>query len=313
MSGLEPNRFRATAVTQQEEMEDTNQPTQPALPPMQPTEATSPNEAKQRKPVSWFLLGLLFGVLITVGMTTIINAATTPGRTAQVASVSAVDSVPTAEQLGPQRPSAANAVGTNNESIDPNAMSMSDERPFVPKVVARPANTLGNADAPVMIIEYSDFNCGFCRRFHDQTLQKVVAAYVSTGKARISYKHYPFLSESSMWKAEGAECAAEQGKFWQYHDGLFGGSLDGITDEASVRDAMGLLARDLKLDVSKFQACLGDAAIKQRVLDDAGEGQRLGVTGTPSFLINGKPLVGAQPFAAFQQAIDAALAEKGSP
>ncbi len=271
------------------------------------TTADTPDPAPNRAPLGWFGLGAIIGAIVAVGTMTIVNAAQTPGRASQVAPANASSVVLVASTIpapiGPQ------AVTTPGESIDPNAMALPDAKPFAPKVVARPENSVGSADAPVMIIEYSDFNCGYCRKFHTDTFDKVVDAYVKTGKVRLSYKHYPFLAQTSFIKAQASECAAEQDKFWEYHDALFGSSLDGIQDEASVRDALGRLAGDLKLDTTAFQACMASANAQARVQNDASEGQQLGVTGTPAFLINGKPLVGAQPFAAFQQAIDAALAE----
>lgn len=267
-----------------------------------PTVETAPAApATNRSPLGWFAAGAIIGAIVAVGAMTVINAAQTPGRAAKAV---LVDEVPTSA-----RTKSAAAVATD-ENVDPNAMALNDDKPFAPKVLARPENTQGVTDAPVMIIEYSDFNCGFCRRFHSDTLQKVLDTYVATGKARFSYKHYPFLAATSSVKAVASECAAEQGKFWPYHEALFGGSVDGITDDASLRDALGRLAGDLKLDTKAFQTCMTNGAANERVQADYTEGQQLGVTGTPSFLINGKALVGAQPFEAFKQAIDEALAKK---
>lgn len=231
---------------------------------------------KDRAALGWFTAGTLMGALVAVGAMLIINAARTPS------------------------PKAATAAAE---------VALDDERPFAPKVLARPANTQGPEAAPVTIIEYSDFNCGFCRRFHDETFQRVIDDYVKTGKARFSYKHYPFLTDSSPWKAEAAECAAEQGRFWDYHAMLFDSNIPNSGDQAAIRQQLVDAASGLKLDAQAFQACMEAGAVRQRVDADASEGQRLGVTGTPSFLINGKPLVGAQPYDAFKQAIDAALAE----
>ena len=258
---------------------------------------------KSPSPLGWFAAGAIIGAIVAVGAMTIVNAARTPGRAAQASQAS---------QALVDTPAAASQVNSaNGETVDPNAMALSSDRPFAPKVLARPENTQGKADAPVMIIEYSDFNCGFCRHFHDDTLSQVINTYVKTGKARFSYKHYPFQAPSSSIKAIAAECAAEQGKFWDFHEAMFI-NLSGLKDEASARDAVGRLAGDLKLDTAKFKACIDGSTASSRVQADLQEGQQLGVTGTPAFLINGKPLIGAQPYAAFQKAIDAALAEKSS-
>jgi protein-disulfide isomerase len=169
-------------------------------------------------------------------------------------------------------------------------------------VSTRPANTQGDPNAPVTIVEYSDFECGFCRRFNDSTLQQLVSDYVAKGVVKISYKHYPFLANSSQPKAMVSECASEQGKFWQMHDALFSGRIP-AGDPQSIRNAAALAAKELGLDVVKFDACLDDENIKQRIIADATEAQQVGVRGTPTFLINGKVLVGAQPIDAFAIAI----------
>ena len=176
------------------------------------------------------------------------------------------------------------------------------------KVMGRLANTIGAEGAPVTIIEYSDFNCGFCKKFHNETLSRIIEEYVDSGKVKLSYKHYPFLAQSSLWKAEAAECAAEQGKFWGYHDALFADKVTAQGDETTIKQALSTLASELQLDVNKFNACMSAGKVTALVQADAGEGEQMGVRGTPSFLINGAPLVGAQPYEAFKQAIDAALA-----
>jgi len=288
-------------------MEDTTQVSSPAS--VELSVSASPSSAAaNRSPLGWFVAGAIIGALLAVGTLTVINAARTPGRAAQVAAAPSSAPIDTAAGAS-ANVNVDQAKGANGQTVDPNAMALSSERPFAPKVLARPENTQGKTDAPVLIIEYSDFNCGFCRHFHNDTLNQVIDIYVKTGKARFSYKHYPFLAPSSPLKAAAAECAAEQGKFWDFHEALFNNLAD-IKDEAAARDAVNRMAGDLKLDTAKFKTCLEGSAASARVQADLQEGQQLGITGTPAFLINGKPLIGAQPFSAFQKAIDAALAEK---
>lgn len=250
---------------------------------------------KDRAALGWFGLGALLGGLIVAGAMTIINA--------QRPAVD-MDAIREAARQG-----AAEAVtawstpqaGASNESVNPTPQA-------VINVVGRPANTQGDAGAPVSIIEYSDFNCGFCKKFHSETFSRIVDEYVKTGKARLSYKHFPFLAPSSNWKAQASECAAEQGKFWDYHEALFAGKVNGQGDEAMVRQALNALAIELQLDATTFNQCMSAADALARVTSDTQEGEQIGVRGTPSFVINGKLLVGAQPYEAFKQAIDAALA-----
>lgn len=250
---------------------------------------------KDRAALGWFGLGALIGGLIVAGLMTFANA--------QKPAVD-LDAIREAARQG-----AAEAVtawstpqaGANNESVDPTPAAIIN-------VVGRPANSQGEAGAPVSIIEYSDFNCGFCKKFHTETFSRIVDEYVKTGKARLSYKHFPFLAPSSNLKAQASECAAEQGKFWDYHEALFAGKVNGQGDEATVKQALGTLAIELQLDANKFNQCMSANDALARVTTDAQEGEKIGVRGTPSFVINGKLLVGAQPYEAFKSAIDAALA-----
>jgi protein-disulfide isomerase len=201
--------------------------------------------------------------------------------------------------LPAQQPAAAGQPAQENAA--------SSEQVFA--VDFRAANTRGNADAPVTIVEYSDFECGYCRSFYNTTFKQIVSEYVANGVVKISYKHYPFLAESSLPKAQVAECAAEQGKFWDMHDALFSGSVP-RADDATIRAEATKVATQMGMDSERFGGCLNDDAVRQRIIADASEGQRVGVRGTPTFLINGRAFVGAQPFAAFKIAIEQALADR---
>jgi protein-disulfide isomerase len=167
---------------------------------------------------------------------------------------------------------------------------------------------LGDKDAPVTIIEFSDFQCPFCKRWHDQTFAQIKANYIDTGKANLVYRDYPLsFHQNAQQSAEAAECADEQGKFWEYHEVLFAkGAGDGTG--LNVAD-LKQYAADLKLDTKKFDSCLDSHKYATEVAKDTSDGSAAGVSGTPSFFINGQQLVGAQPYSAFQQAIDAALNE----
>jgi len=242
----------------------------------------------------WFTLGAAVGALVTF---LVIGATTQSPRLGPPESPTNAPAQP----VEPGAPEIANAPAGNE-------VALPDPRPFAPKVALRPQNTMGDANAQIVIVEYSDFNCGFCRRFYQETFPRLVNEYVATGKARMSYKHYPFLGPSSVWKAHAAECAGAQGRFWDYHGKLFSTEVSG-TDEASTKQGLAGLAAELGLNMDAFAACLNDGAIQQQVLSDAQEGQRLGVSGTPSFLVNGRALVGAQPFEAFRAMIEEELAK----
>ncbi len=172
----------------------------------------------------------------------------------------------------------------------------------------RPANRVGRADAPVTIVEFSDFQCPYCGRFDQDVRPDLFKQYVDTGQVAFVYKHMAILGDESTWAAEAAECAADQGQFWEYHDLLFAhqnGENQGAFDKDKLLD----FARDLKLNMAQFEPCLKNDQTLDRVQADTREGQQAGARGTPTFYIDGQPLVGAQPLAAFQAAISQAVSK----
>ncbi len=172
----------------------------------------------------------------------------------------------------------------------------------------REANRLGKPDAKVMIVEFADFQCPFCGRHHQLVAPDLVKNYVDTGKATYVYKHLAFLGDESVWSAIAAECAADQGKFWEYHDYLFT-HQNGENQGAFAKDKLIEFGKTLNLDMTKFEACVNDDATFDRVRADTQEGQGLGVSSTPTFFVNGKPLVGLTSPDEFKQAIEQALAQ----
>lgn len=162
----------------------------------------------------------------------------------------------------------------------------------------------GDANAPVTIIEWSDFECPFCARFYDQTYGQIVKEYIETGKVKIIFRDFPLGFHANAQKAaESAECAGEQGKYYEMHDKLF---EEGVTGGV---DSFKQYAKDLNLDTTKFNECLDSGTMADEIAKDMQDGQSVGISGTPGFIINGQLLSGAQPFAAFKQVIDAELAK----
>ena len=127
--------------------------------------------------------------------------------------------------------------------------------------------------------------------------------YVQTGVVRFGYLHFAFLGPESQWAAEASECAAEQDAFWEYHDRLFDGQ-SGENQGAFSKDNLKQFAADLGLDTQDFDACLDSGKYASTVEDETQTTQSLGVRSTPTFLVNGRPIVGAQPFEVFQQYIE---------
>lgn len=161
---------------------------------------------------------------------------------------------------------------------------------------------LGPADAPVTIVEFTDYECPFCGRYFRDTLPQLQGEY--EGQVKFVVMNYPLpYHPLAQPAAEAAECASDQGKFWEYHDTLFG------NQDALDTDSLKKYALDLGLDTEAFKACLDSDATELRVLRDVLDGQSYGITGTPTFFINGQRLVGARPFTMFQTLIDAALGE----
>jgi protein-disulfide isomerase len=169
-------------------------------------------------------------------------------------------------------------------------------------------HTRGDKNAPITLVEFSDFQCPFCQRFHP-TMQKVIEDY--QGKVRWIYRHFPLgFHQNAQKSAEASECAGEQGKFWEYADSLF---------ENSQADGTGLNLEDLKkyanelgLDSNKFNDCLSSDKFANKVKDDMAAGQAAGVTGTPGTILidkNGDSqlISGALPFEQIKAKIDAAL------
>lgn len=163
----------------------------------------------------------------------------------------------------------------------------------------------GDANAPVTIIEFSDYECPFCERFYSDTLNQIQKEYIDTGKVKLVYRDFPLSFHANAQKAaEAAECAGEFGddKYYEMHDKLFEEGVSGGVDSYKQ------YAKDLGLDTTKFNDCLDSGEMEDEVQKDMSEGASYGVSGTPAFFVNGKLLSGAQPFSAFKQVIDAELA-----
>jgi protein-disulfide isomerase len=217
------------------------------------------------------------------------SASASGGSVAPV--IPAVSGNPTPIAIAPQAPPA---------SAGPIDMS---------QVPIRESVTKGPANAPVVIFEYSDFQCPFCRRAWQTTNPQIFEKYVATGKVRFIYKHYAILGQESFWAAQASECAADQGRFWEFHDELFkrAGEAGGENVGAFNKDKLLQYAEGLKFDMNRFTPCLQNDETLARVQADTQEGRGFGVSGTPTFFINGTALVGAQGWEVFETAIETAL------
>ncbi len=162
---------------------------------------------------------------------------------------------------------------------------------------------IGSVDAPIVIVEFSDFRCPYCGRFAMTTLEPLMAEYGDY--IHFVYRDFAVLGPESVTAALASECADDQEAFWAYHDLLF------ANQQNLGRDAYIEFAQRLELDVETFTACLDDEIHRDEVQADTVAAQELGATGTPAFYINGRFVSGAQPLEVFARIIEEELAEAG--
>ncbi|MEX2017303.1 MAG: DsbA family protein, partial [Candidatus Pacearchaeota archaeon] len=179
---------------------------------------------------------------------------------------------------------------------------------------------LGDANAPVTIIEFSDYQCPFCRKFWTETLPQIKLEYIDTGKVKFVYRDFPLTSihPGAQPAAEAAECARDlyggDDAYFKMHDKIFSEQNifdGGDPNTGPVRSTVSFTDSDLKQWAKELgydiSSCLDSGEFRQEVLNDLSDATSAGGQGTPYFVINGKPLSGAQPFAVFKQVIDSEL------
>lgn len=271
----------------------------------------TPPETPKVLPAAWFALGSVFGavilfcvlVILTRGsiMDSLVGSTELEATRIGVIRQAARDGVADAlAASGPKSPaSSVSVAGPPVPQAPPTAQAQ--------QIVIRQANVQGNPNAPVQIVEFGDFGCIFCTRFYQQTLSRIIDKYVKTGQANLVYKHFPIVSlhPGADLAAVASECAADQGKFWEFHNVLFERNTKGFTSVTLAQ-----MALDLQLDVPNFTSCLNNGTTSSRMTADMAEGRSLNVGGTPTFYINGQAVVGAQPYEVFDRAISQALAKR---
>lgn len=178
----------------------------------------------------------------------------------------------------------------------------------VPQIPSDDPRSKGSLDAPVVIVEYSDFQCPYCGRWVQQTYPTILKEYIETGKVRLVFRDFPLdFHQNAQPAAVASRCAAEQGAYWPMHDALFANQAE-WAELADARETFVGYAQEIGLDRDQFRTCLDSGRFDQAIQDDIQAGLVAGVTGTPSFVINGQLLVGAQPVSAFRKALDTILA-----
>ena len=175
------------------------------------------------------------------------------------------------------------------------------------KLIQDGSPVLGNPSAPITILEWGDYQCTFCYRFHDTTLKTLEIDYIQSGKVNLVFKDFPLNGPDSLLAAEAAYCAEDQGKYWQYHDEVYtnwGGERTGWITRGTLEN----FANTVGLDLDKFNQCLDEHKYKDKVNLLYQFGKDLGIDATPSFLIfNGEKIIkirGNQPLETFLRTID---------
>ena len=163
---------------------------------------------------------------------------------------------------------------------------------------------LGNPDAKITIVEFGDYQCTFCYKFHNDVMKKIHDQYIKSGDVNFIYKDLPLNGQSSIMASEASYCAQKQNHYWQYHDKLYnnwGGENTGwITQDALIGFAI-----ESGLDLNEFNSCMKNSEFKQKVLDNEQFAREINIRATPSFLIFSDKevyrIIGAQPFEKFEQ------------
>ncbi|MEV6312278.1 thioredoxin domain-containing protein [Streptomyces sp. NPDC051840] len=168
----------------------------------------------------------------------------------------------------------------------------------------------GRTDAPVVLVEYADFRCGYCGKFARDTEPELIKRYVDSGTLRIEWRNFPIFGKESEAAARASWAAGRQDRFWAFHRAAYAEDAEGKGFGAGrLRE----LARQAGVkDLDRFERDTGSPEAVRAVAEDREQAYGIGATSTPSFLINGRPFAGAQPTAVFTQAIEAAAAEEAN-
>ncbi len=174
------------------------------------------------------------------------------------------------------------------------------------------ARILGRADAPVWVIEISDYQCPYCARFHEETFDQLRDEFIANGTVRFAYLHFPLPNHPHAWPAaEATMCAGEQGRFWEVHDAVFRtqSRWAPLEDAAPVFDSVAVAAG---VEMQRWRQCVKERAMRPVIQADYDRSIQAGVQSTPSFIVGEQALVGAVPIEVMREAIQAAVAARGA-
>lgn len=196
---------------------------------------------------------------------------------------------------------AATTAAQPEPTVDAAAIAESRQN-MMDALIAQTRHFTGDPNAPITMIELSDYTCPYCGKFETETYPSILKEYIETGKVRFGYMHFAILGPMASVSAQAAECAAEQEKFWDYHKQIF------LNQRSLSNEILQQIAVELGLDITQFSECFVSKKYAAAVEADTALARNLGAQSTPSFVINGQPLIGAQPFEFFKQVIEQQLA-----
>lgn len=177
------------------------------------------------------------------------------------------------------------------------------------------ARVKGSEQAPVTIVEVSDFQCPYCRQFTEEAYKQIDSAYIRTGKAKMVFISYPIPQHTEAWPAtEAAYCAGAQDKFWPMHDRLFATQRE-WSGQGNPTERFARFAEELQLDMAAYRKCVDEDQVAPMIVNDVMQASSAGISGTPTFILNGQRVVGgAAPFEEFRKNIEELLAgQAGTP
>ena len=191
---------------------------------------------------------------------------------------------------------------------NPMLNSMSGESELtITQLMENGSPIFGNQNAEISIVEFGDYQCTFCYKFHQNTLNSIQSEYIDSGKINYVYRDFPLNGSDSILAAEATYCANEQGNYWQYHNLIFENWAGENTGWVTM-NSLTQFAVDLNLDITEFQNCLTTHKYYQKVIDNENYAKKIGINATPSFLIFNDEevvrIIGAQQLDKFQNAID---------
>lgn len=260
---------------------------------------STPQSSPTRRALIWALPVVI--ILVAIALVALSLTGKSKPQANEPAPTSATDAQQTPEaEAQPNEPEEV----TVDEYVE---VLMQNRGPDLSRRIADEPGSFGEVEAPVTMVVYSDYQCKFCSLWTQQTMTVLMSEYVDQGKLRIELRDVNVFGEPSRQAALAAHAAEKQGQFWQMHQAMFPDGATLPADQLTAESLTGL-AGELGMDTDQFATDMSSEEVVASVTQNEAEGQSIGVSSTPSFLINGIPMTGAQPANVFTAIIDAELA-----